>query len=164
MKSVWTALGAGGLFGAGLVLSGMARPAKVIAFLDVGRQWDPSLAFVMAGAIAVHMVLFRVILRRRSPLYDVTFHLPTRKDIDLRLVAGAALFGVGWGLGGYCPGPALVSIGAGTLPALVFVATMAAGMWLHSHLFTARDPSTRDQSRDVPLHAPPAGPPDSGAP
>lgn len=130
MKPVWAAFGAGGLFGAGLLVSGMARPAKVIGFLDV-RHWDPSLAFVMIGAIAVHVVLLRVIVKnRRSPLFDTRFHLPTRKDIDLRLVAGAAIFGVGWGLGGFCPGPALVSLGAGVLPALVFVVAMAAGMWL----------------------------------
>jgi uncharacterized membrane protein YedE/YeeE len=137
MKPVWTALGAGGLFGVGLVVSGMARPAKVIGFLDVGGRWDPSLAFVMAGAIAVHMVLFRLILRRRSPLHDVGFHLPARKDIDVRLVVGAALFGAGWGLGGYCPGPSLVALGTGMLPALVFVAAMAAGMWLEPVLWPA---------------------------
>jgi uncharacterized membrane protein YedE/YeeE len=131
MKPVWTAFGAGGLFGAGLVVSGMVKPAKVIGFLDV-RHWDPSLAFVMMGAIAVHMTLFKVILKRGSPFYDFRFHIPTRKDIDLRLVAGAAVFGVGWGLGGFCPGPGLVSLGAGVLPALVFVIAMTAGMWLES--------------------------------
>lgn len=131
MKPVWAAFGAGGLFGAGLVVSGMVRPQKVIGFLDVGRRWDPSLAFVMVGAIAVHMVLLRVVLKkRRAPLFDSRFHLPTRRDIDVRLVAGAALFGVGWGLGGYCPGPGLVALGAGLLPGLVFVAAMAAGMRL----------------------------------
>lgn len=130
MKPVWTAFGAGGLFGVGLVVSGMTRPAKVIGFLDVGRSWDPSLALVMAAAVAVHMTLYRLIVRRRAPLYDAGFHLPTRKDLDLRLVAGAALFGVGWGLGGYCPGPGLVSLGAGLLPALVFIAAMTAGMVL----------------------------------
>lgn len=130
MKALYASFGAGGLFGAGLVVSGMTRPAKVIGFLDVGRNWDPSLALVMVGAIAVHMVLLRVILRRKAPLYDLRFHLPTRRDIDWRLVLGAAIFGAGWGLGGYCPGPGLVSLGAGLLPALVFIAAMALGMRL----------------------------------
>lgn len=131
MKPVWAAFGAGGLFGAGLVVSGMVKPTKVIGFLDV-RHWDPSLAFVMMGAIAVHMGLFKLILKRGSPFYDFRFHLPTRKDIDLRLVGGAAVFGAGWGLGGFCPGPGLVSVGAGVLPALVFVLAMTAGMWIES--------------------------------
>lgn len=132
MKPVWSAFGAGGLFGAGLAVSGMVKPEKVIGFLDVRGHWDPSLAFVMVGAIAVHMVLFRVILKRKSPLFDGRFHIPTRKDIDFRLVAGAAIFGAGWGLGGFCPGPGLVSVGAGVLPALVFVIAMTAGMWIES--------------------------------
>ena len=110
----------------------MVKPAKVIGFLDFTRHWDPSLAFVMAGAIAVHMTLYRLILKRGSPFYDLRFHIPTRKDIDLRLVAGAAVFGVGWGLGGFCPGPGIVAVGAGVLPALVFVAAMTAGMYLES--------------------------------
>lgn len=132
MKPVWTAFGAGGVFGAGLVVSGMVKPGKVIGFLDFSRHWDPSLALVMVGAIAVHMTLFRLILKRRSPFYDSRFHLPTRKDIDVRLVLGAAVFGVGWGLGGFCPGPGLVSVGAGVLPSLVFVIAMTAGMYLES--------------------------------
>lgn len=130
MKALWSAFLSGGLFGAGLVVSGMTRPSKVIGFLDFLGRWDASLVLVMVGAIAVHMVLYRVILRRRTPLYDVRFHIPTRRDIDVRLLLGAVLFGVGWGIGGYCPGPGLVSLGAGALPALVFVAVMAAGMWL----------------------------------
>lgn len=130
MKALWSAFLSGGLFGAGLVVSGMTRPAKVIGFLDFLGRWDASLALVMVGAIAVHMALYRVILRRRAPLFDVRFHIPTRRDLDVRLILGAVLFGVGWGLGGYCPGPGLVSLGAGALPALVFVAVMAVGMWL----------------------------------
>lgn len=130
MKALWSAFLSGGLFGAGLVVSGMTRPSKVIGFLDFLGRWDASLVLVMAGAVAVHMVLYRFILKRRSPLYDVRFHIPTRRDIDARLVLGAVLFGVGWGLGGYCPGPGLVSLGGGALPALVFVAVMAAGMRL----------------------------------
>lgn len=108
----------------------MTLPSKVVGFLDLAGAWDASLAFVMIGAIAVHFVLYRVIARRRSPLFDASFHLPTRKDIDRRLVAGAALFGVGWGLGGFCPGPGLVSAGAGSLNAIVFVVGMTLGMLL----------------------------------
>ncbi len=119
------------LFGVGLVVSGMTKPAKVIGFLDMfGGAWDPSLAFVMVGAIAVHAVLFRVIMKRRSPLFDIKFHLPTRTDIDARLVAGAALFGVGWGIGGVCPGPGLVAVASLASPLLIFVGGLAIGMGL----------------------------------
>lgn len=121
---------AGALFGAGLIISGMTDPARVVGFLDLAGRWDPSLAFVMVGAIVVHFTLFRVIKGRKAPLFEERFHLPTRRDIDLRLVVGAALFGVGWGMGGFCPGPALVSAAAGVFPALVFVAAMTAGMFL----------------------------------
>ena len=128
MKRNAAAFGAGALFAVGLALSGMTRPAKVVGFLDLAGDWDASLAFVMMGAIAVHFVAYRVVLRRPAPLFDVRFHLPTRKDIDLRLVLGAALFGVGWGLGGYCPGPGLVSAAAGSLGAIVFVVGLTVGM------------------------------------
>lgn len=122
------ALAAGVLFGAGLVVSGMTLPSKVTGFLDVTGRWDASLALVMVGAIVVHAVLYRMIRRRSSPLFDERFHVPTRSDLDGKLVAGAALFGVGWGLGGFCPGPGLVSLGAGQGGAVVFVATMVLGM------------------------------------
>lgn len=131
MNGRLTALSAGLVFGAGLVLSGMTRPAKVQGFLDITGRWDPSLMLVMVGAIGVHFVLLRLIQRRARPLFDERFHLPTRKDLDLPLIAGAALFGVGWGLGGFCPGPALVSLGAGIHDALVFCAAMMAGVALH---------------------------------
>jgi uncharacterized membrane protein YedE/YeeE len=121
---------AGALFGVGLAVAGMTRPEKVAGFLDITGAWDPSLAFVMAGAIGVHFVAHRLVLRRTAPLFDDRFHMPTRRDIDPRLLGGAGLFGVGWGLGGYCPGPALVSAAAALLPALVFVAAMTAGMLL----------------------------------
>ena len=128
-SNVWAYV-AGLVFGIGLVLAGMTDPAKVIGFLDFLGDWDGSLMFVMGGAIAVHFLLFRVITRRASPLFDARFHLPTRRDLDTRLVAGAALFGVGWGLAGFCPGPGIVSLGSGTSAALVFVATMTVGMWV----------------------------------
>lgn len=128
MKRNAAAFGAGALFAVGLAVSGMTRPAKVVGFLDLAGDWDASLAFVMMGAIAVHFVAYRLVLRRPAPLFDGSFHLPTRRDIDLRLVLGAAVFGVGWGLGGYCPGPGLVSAAAGALGAVVFVVGMTVGM------------------------------------
>ena len=106
MKSVLSALGSGVLFGVGLGLSGMTQPSKVIAFLDVFGAWDASLIFVMVGAILVHFALGRWIRRRESPLLDARFHLPTATPVDRALTAGSAVFGLGWGLGGYCPGPA----------------------------------------------------------
>lgn len=128
------AAASGALFAVGLGISGMTKPSKVVGFLDVAGAWDLSLAFVMAGAIAVHLVAHRLITRRPSPLFDVRFHLPTRKDIDARLVAGAVIFGIGWGLGGFCPGPALVSAAAGGLAAIVFVLGMTAGAMLEHAL------------------------------
>ena len=128
MRRALSALLAGSLFAVGLIVGGMTRPGKVIGFLDVTGAWDPSLMLVMAGALLVHGALSRLISRRQSPLFEIRFHLPTRRDIDRRLVLGAALFGVGWGLGGYCPGPGLASLTTGTLP-MVFVAAMVAGMY-----------------------------------
>lgn len=128
MKRNMVAFATGMLFAVGLAISGMTLPSKVVGFLDVTGAWDASLAFVMAGAIAVHFVLHRVIMRRPSPLFDAKFHVPTRKDVDLRIVLGAALFGVGWGLGGFCPGPGLVTAGSGSLNAIVFVGGMTIGM------------------------------------
>lgn len=117
------------LFGAGLVVSGMADPAKILNFLDLFGTWDPSLIFVMGGAVVVAFVGFRLVLRRDAPIAGKTFHLPTRKDIDARVIVGPAIFGIGWGLGGFCPGPALTAIGLGTTGALAFVPSMIAGMW-----------------------------------
>lgn len=111
------------LFALGLVLSGMTQPAKIIGFLDLFGRWDPSLAFVMAGAIAVHLPVYRLVARRRPP-----FAAPGDERIDAALVGGAALFGVGWGLAGYCPGPAVVAAVSGQVSTLVFVASMAVGM------------------------------------
>jgi hypothetical protein len=138
VKPSITALTAGALFGLGLGVSGMTHPAKVQSFLDVTGAWDPSLAFVMVGAIAVHFVLFRLILRRRAPLFDTRFHVPTRRDVDLRLLGGAALFGVGWGLVGQCPGPALTNLATFAPTAFVFVAAMATGMLIQRRLDRAK--------------------------
>ena len=131
--SIALAVAAGALFGAGLLVSGMTQPAKVIGFLDITRGWDPSLAFVMGGAVAVYTLAYRRIRGRTAPWFDGLFHLPTRRDIDAPLVAGAALFGIGWGLGGLCPGPGLVAAAAGSTTGLVFVGAMLAGM-LVQHL------------------------------
>lgn len=120
---------AGLLFGAGLLVSGMANPAKVINFLDVLGNWDPSLAFVMGGAVVCTFVGYPLIQRRSQPLIGKTFELPTRRDVDKPLVFGAVLFGIGWGASGYCPGPLWVAI-AGLAPGtFVFAAFMLAGMW-----------------------------------
>lgn len=118
----------GVVFALGLGVSGMTRPEKVLAFLDVGGGWDPSLAFVMVGAIAVHAVLRRVILRRAEPLLAPAFTVPTRRDIDVPLLLGAAIFGVGWGLAGLCPGPAVTVLASVRPPAAAFVLAMLVGM------------------------------------
>jgi uncharacterized membrane protein YedE/YeeE len=127
-SSLVAAFVAGAVFAVGLVLAGMTDPAKVIAFLDVGGAWDPQLAFVMAGAIAAHVGGLWLTSRRTVPLFAADFSAPTREDISLPLLLGAAVFGIGWGLVGYCPGPALASLGSGTDSALVFVAAATAGM------------------------------------
>jgi uncharacterized membrane protein YedE/YeeE len=124
------ALTAGLVFGLGLLLSGMANPAKVLAFLDLTGAWDPSLALVMGGAIAVGLVGFGWLGRRQTSLLGEPLNLPTNRQIDRRLVVGSLAFGAGWGLAGYCPGPALVSAAMGQWQALVFVAAMLAGMGL----------------------------------
>lgn len=122
------ALLAGLIFGLGLMLSGMSNPAKVRNFLDLAGRWDPSLAFVMAGAIAVGVLAFSVARRRSRSFLGLPMLLPTASGITPRLVLGSAAFGIGWGLAGFCPGPALVVLGQGDAKAAVFVATMLAGM------------------------------------
>ena len=131
MSALFSAMGAGFVFGIGLWISGMANPKKVLAFLDVTGYWDASLALVMAGAVAVTLVFFRIVLKREKPALAEKFELPTRKDIDLPLVAGAAIFGIGWGIGGYCPGPAITALSTLTPESLVFVVAMVAGGLLH---------------------------------
>jgi uncharacterized protein len=121
---------AGVVFGLGLIISGLANPAKVLNFLDLAGAWDPSLAFVMAGAVLTAALGYRVVLARPSPAFDSRFHLPTATAIDRRMLAGAAMFGVGWGLSGYCPGPAITALPLLNPATLVFVAAMLLGMWL----------------------------------
>ena len=119
------------LFGTGLCISQMANPEKVLDFLDICGDWDPSLLLVMLGAVAVTLVTFRFILMREHPLLEPGFHLPTRKNIDYRLITGSALFGTGWGMVGYCPGPALTALGFGFIDAIIVVIAIIAGMAMH---------------------------------
>jgi len=128
---------AGLVFGAGLLISGMTQPARVIGFLDVLGGWDPSLVFVMGGGVVVYMIAFRAIRsRRKDPWFDVTFHVPTRRDLDAPLLVGSALFGIGWGLGGLCPGPGIVSAASGSVASIAFVSAMLAGMYLQHRTST----------------------------
>ncbi|WP_299821324.1 DUF6691 family protein [uncultured Jannaschia sp.] len=121
---------AGLLFGIGLLLSGMANPAKVLNFLDVAGAWDPSLAIVMGGATVTAFLGYRLAWRRSRPVLMPSFDLPTRRDIDRPLLAGAALFGIGWGIGGFCPGPAWTALPMAAPGTLVFVPAMLVGIWL----------------------------------
>lgn len=125
---VFTSLLAGLVFGLGLIVSGMANPAKVLGFLDLGGRWDPSLALVMAGAIAVGLGAFAVAKKRAVSLLGAPMKLPPTGAVDRRLMLGSSVFGIGWGLAGFCPGPALVALGMGEGKAVVFVAAMLAGM------------------------------------
>lgn len=133
-----SALAAGLLFGLGLAISQMVNPEKVLDFLDVAGNWDPSLALVMAGAVGVTMVAFRFVLKRKQPLFDGEFHLPSLTKLDRRLLVGAGVFGLGWGIGGYCPGPGIAALSSGSVEALVFVAGMAIGSLLYRRLAAPR--------------------------
>ncbi|WP_421592608.1 DUF6691 family protein [Shinella sp. M27] len=132
------ALVSGALFGLGLALSGMLDPARVQGFLDVTGAWDPSLAFVLGGAVGVMLLGLRLIARFKRPAFDDRFHLPENRRIDRRLVLGSALFGIGWGIGGFCPGPAVAALSLGRLEPLLFVAFMLTGMIVHDRLFAPR--------------------------
>lgn len=128
--NILIAFASGLIFGLGLIVSGMANPAKVLGFLDLAGNWDPSLILVMGGAIALGVLAFRCGGRRSVSLLGQPMQMPTARDLDKRLVVGSAIFGVGWGLAGICPGPALVLLGAGALKGLVFVLALLAGMAL----------------------------------
>ncbi len=136
MRQIYAYL-AGLLFGAGLIASGLADPSKVLAFLDIGGAWDPSLAVTMAAALVVTAIGYRWALARKAPLYG-SFDLPKQRTIDARLVSGAAIFGLGWGLAGFCPGPALLATIVGGTQALIFFAAMMAGMMLARTVARAR--------------------------
>jgi uncharacterized membrane protein YedE/YeeE len=131
-RQMLVAFVSGLLFAVGLGIAGMTDPAKVLAFLDMfGGNWDPSLMFVMGGAILVYAPVYHLLKGRDAPKFGDRFHWPTTKDIDVKLVIGSALFGIGWGLGGLCPGPALVATVTGTVPLLVYAAAMIVGMLAH---------------------------------
>jgi uncharacterized membrane protein YedE/YeeE len=137
VKAILSSLAAGFVFGIGLWVSGMANPKKVLGFLDITGEWDASLMLVMGGAVAVTLVCFRLVLKRQRPFIEGKFELPTRKDIDLPLVAGAAIFGLGWGTAGYCPGPALTALSTLSAESIIFVAAMLAGGLLQRAIFRA---------------------------
>ncbi|WP_340302335.1 YeeE/YedE family protein [Roseobacter sp. HKCCD7870] len=127
------------IFGLGISLSGMSNPAKVINFFDVAGSWDPSLAFVMGGALLVTFIGYRLVLPRPSgPIFEGKFSLPTATKLDARLLGGSALFGVGWGIAGFCPGGALPAIGTGRLDVLAFVAAMLVGIFVARAIIAAR--------------------------
>lgn len=128
MTRMLSAFLCGAMFGAGLVVGGMTQPSKVVGFLDFAGNWDASLAFVMIGAIGVHALAYRFVMTRDKPVLAKEFAIPKRRDIEGRLIAGAVLFGTGWGLAGFCPGPAVTSILSGHIAAPVFVIGMLAGM------------------------------------
>lgn len=136
---------AGLVFGIGLILSGMTDPGKVIGFLDVTGNWDPSLAFVMGGAILIGFFAFRLAEKRAESFLGGAMHLPQRRDIDMRLIGGSLLFGIGWGLAGFCPGPALVSFASGVHEAAIFVAAMLGGMLV----YTVADRFIHEPRRDA---------------
>jgi uncharacterized membrane protein YedE/YeeE len=120
----------GVLFSIGLSVSGMVNPNKVLGFLDIAGQWDPALIFVMAGGVLVNSILFKFILKRKNPLFGQSFSLPTSKDIDKRLIIGSALFGIGWGIGGICPGPGLANLFTLNPKVVVFVVFLVLGMFV----------------------------------
>lgn len=131
MKLIVIALISGILFGIGLALSQMTNPAKVLNFLDIAGNWDPSLIFVMVGALAVTTLCFRAILKRPTPLFDKQFYLSSKSAIDKPLLIGAAIFGIGWGISGYCPGPSIAGLGLGNFEAVVMVSSIYMGFMIH---------------------------------
>ncbi|HBR98357.1 MAG TPA: YeeE/YedE family protein [Gammaproteobacteria bacterium] len=141
MNKIFIALLSGIIFGLGLSLSQMTNPNKVIDFLDIFGNWDPSLAFVMMGALAVTFISFRFVLKRPEPIFEEGFHQSKRTDIDKSLLIGAAIFGAGWAMSGYCPGPAVASLGAGNFEALIMVLSIYTGFfsqkWFSRKIFNA---------------------------
>jgi len=127
MRLIWCYF-IGVVFGVGISVSGMANPAKVLNFFDLAGTWDPSLAFVMGGALIVTFIGYRYVLKRPVPMMDTAFHLPTRRDRDLPLIGGSAVFGIGWGIAGFCPGGALPALGTGNLNVFMFVGALMVGI------------------------------------
>lgn len=138
----------GTLFGLGLIISGMANPEKVLGFLDIGGQWDPSLGFVMIGAIAIASVGFYASRRIKKPLLAERKHLPAQQQIDGQLLVGSAVFGLGWGVAGFCPGPAVVAVGAAKSGAIIFLVAMLVGMLIFKKVNAWRE-QTRNSRRAV---------------
>ncbi|HEY8270228.1 MAG TPA: YeeE/YedE family protein [Pseudobdellovibrionaceae bacterium] len=134
MKNAFVALGVGFIFSLGLGISGMTQPQKVVGFLDVFGSWDPSLMFVMIGAIAVHFITYKLIRKRKSPLFSKQWHVPTKKEITPALIVGSFIFGIGWGLGGFCPGPAVTSLASFEMRPFIFVLSMLVGMIIFRQL------------------------------
>lgn len=128
MKTLWSAFIVGFIFAIGLGVSGMTQPQKVIGFLDIFGAWDPSLLFVMVGAIVVHFITYRLIRKKKTPWFEDEWHVPTRKEITPSLLVGGLIFGMGWGLAGYCPGPAVTSLASLESRPVIFVVSMIAGM------------------------------------
>lgn len=126
------------VFGLGIVISGMGNPAKVLNFFDFFGNWDPSLLLVMGSALTVTFIGYRFVLRRPAPKFDVQFHLPTRREVDVPLIAGSAVFGIGWGIAGFCPGGAIPVLGTGETSAIIFVVAMIAGIAVSTWLKSAR--------------------------
>lgn len=157
MRQIVSAFSLGLLFGLGLVVSGMSNPAKVLAFLDATGRWDPSLALVMGGAVAVSALGFIIATRRGRPVLAPRMEVPTRRDLDPRLLAGAAIFGVGWGLAGLCPGPALTLLTVAPAPAAIFVASMVAGMIVFRLMPAASPRPVRHGSSGAPSETGMAG-------
>jgi uncharacterized membrane protein YedE/YeeE len=143
LSKILPPLVSGTLFGAGLTVSGMTDPARVRGFLDIFGEWDPTLAFVMGGAVLVMAVAWRIRFRMLRPVFGERFSLPDRKDLDARLIAGSVLFGVGWGVAGLCPGPAIASLALSPASILPFVAAMLAGMLLQKIVFETQSARSR---------------------
>ncbi len=131
----------GVIFGTGIVLSGMANPAKVINFFDIAGSWDPSLAFVMGGALIVTAIGYRIVFGRERPIFDGRFNLPTARNLDARLIGGSATFGIGWGIAGFCPGGALPALGTGIPDVFIFTAAMIAGIFGAKYLQSLSRPA-----------------------
>lgn len=136
-----TAFMCGVLFALGLGISGMTLPQKVLAGLDFAGEWDPSMLFVMATSAGTYFLLHRLVVARPQPVFEAKFYLPTKQDIDRRLITGAALFGIGWGMVGFCPGPAVTALLSGSSDVLVFVVSMIAGMYAYGTLQAIRQPA-----------------------
>ncbi len=139
------------LFGLGIVISGMANPAKVLNFFDIAGTWDPSLALVMGGGVVTAFIGYRIVLKRPAPMFESLFSLPSRTDLDWKLIGGSAVFGIGWGIAGFCPGAALPVLGTGKLPVIMFVVSLVVGMlvarrlehWLGSRASTTLTSKTQ---------------------